>query len=144
MNKVILLGNVSRVEKVETKSGIAMARIGLATNRTRKLATGEFETKTDWHNIKCFGYTAEKALKNVAKGDKVLIEGSLVTEEYNGDKYTEIVASTLELTKKKAQTSNQSAGAPAKQSATPPADWDKRQPPAGTDAGDFPEDDIPF
>lgn len=57
--------------------------------------------KSQWHNIKCFGKTAEFAERYLKKGDKVLVEGRLMHRQWEDQdgrkKYgTEIVANHVE------------------------------------------------
>jgi len=83
MNKAIILGNLGQDPKrIETKNDTVMCRFSLATSEKRK--DQEF---TEWHNIVCFGKTAELVLKYVQKGRQLLVEGSLRTTKWD-DKET--------------------------------------------------------
>ena len=91
-NKVILIGNLTRdVElRYTPASGTAVAKFGLATNRTYKdSSTGENKQEVMFIDITVFGKNAEIANQYLAKGKRVLIEGRLVFEQWvdqNGQK----------------------------------------------------------
>jgi single-strand DNA-binding protein len=83
LNKVIIMGNLGQdPKKVETSTGNDMCRISLATSEKR----GDKEF-TEWHNIVCFGKTAELVMKYMKKGKTLLVEGSLRTNKWE-DKET--------------------------------------------------------
>lgn len=76
MNKVILMGNLTRdVKQFKSESG-EVARYTLAVDG----ANG-----TDFINCVAFGKAAEWAVRFLAKGKKVLVEGRLSTGKYEKD-----------------------------------------------------------
>jgi single-strand DNA-binding protein len=83
-NKVILIGNLTRdVELRYTPSGTAIAKFGIATNRTYKdQVTGENKQETMFIDVTVFGRSAEVANQYLKKGRRVLIEGRLVFEQW--------------------------------------------------------------
>ena len=83
-NKVILVGNLTRdVELKYTPTGTAIAKFGLATNRTYKdSVTGENKQETMFIDITVFGRSAEIANQYLRKGRRVLIEGRLVLDQW--------------------------------------------------------------
>jgi len=82
-NKVILVGNLTRdVEVRYTSSGMAIAKVGIATNRRFKSATGELKDETMFIDLTFFGRTAEVANQYLRKGSKVLVEGRLILEQW--------------------------------------------------------------
>jgi len=82
-NKVILVGNLTRdIEVRYTSSGMAIAKVGIATNRKFKSATGEMKDETMFIDITFFGRTAEIANQYLRKGSKVLVEGRLILEQW--------------------------------------------------------------
>jgi len=82
-NKVILVGNLTRdIEVRYTSSGMAIAKVGIATNRKFKSATGEMRDETMFIDITFFGRTAEIANQYLRKGSKVLVEGRLILEQW--------------------------------------------------------------
>jgi len=83
-NKVILVGNLTRdVELKYTPAGTAIAKFGLATNRTYKdSVTGENKQEVMFIDITVFGRSAEIANQYLRKGRRVLIEGRLVLDQW--------------------------------------------------------------
>jgi len=83
-NKIILIGNLTRdVELRYTPSGTAVAKFGLATNRTYKdTITKENKQEVMFIDITMFGRSAEIANQWLKKGKKVLIEGRLVLDQW--------------------------------------------------------------
>jgi len=111
-NKVILIGNLTRdVELKYTPSGTAIAKFGLATNRTYKdNLTGENKQETMFIDITVFGRSAEVANQYLSKGRKVLIEGRLVLDQWvdsTGQKRSKhsIVAERVQFMDSKSQSS---------------------------------------
>lgn len=81
MNKVILLGFLGRdPESRFTQSGMAVCKFSVATNEYAK-----GEKKTTWHNVTCFGKTAELAQAHLAKGRQVSIEGRIDYQSWEKD-----------------------------------------------------------
>lgn len=102
VNKVILLGHLGRDPEVKyTQSGTAVARFSLATNERFKGKDGQWQDKTEWHNVVLWQRLAELAGEHLHKGEKVYIEGRLETRSWDKDgekRYTtSIVASELVL-----------------------------------------------
>jgi single-strand DNA-binding protein len=88
VNKVILLGNLGKDPEVKyTPSGTPVAKFSLATNERFKDKEGNWQDRTEWHNITAWARTAEIAGEYLKKGSKVYIEGSLKTHSWD-DKTT--------------------------------------------------------
>jgi len=83
-NRVILVGNLTRdVELKYTPNGMAIAKFGLATNRSYKdNTTGELKQEVMFIDITVFGRSAEVANQYLKKGKKVLVEGRLVLDQW--------------------------------------------------------------
>lgn len=104
VNKVILVGNVGNDPEVKyTPSGIPVGKFSLATNERFKDKNGEFQERTEWHNIVVWQRLAEIVGEFVSKGSKVYVEGKLQTTSWedrqSGErKYrTQVVARDLVL-----------------------------------------------
>ncbi len=104
VNKVILLGNVGKDPEIRaTPSGMVIAQLTLATADRQKDQTGNWVDKTEWHNLVCFGRTAEVVRDYVKKGKQLYIEGKIQTRSWDDKesgqkKYrTEIVVNDLSL-----------------------------------------------
>lgn len=100
MNKIFLLGNVSReVEVRTTQNGVKVANFGIAVNRRFTNAQGNREA--DFFTVIAWRGLAEFAEKYVEKGKKLLIIGSVQNRQYDtqdGQKknVTEIIAEEIE------------------------------------------------
>ena len=102
LNKVQLIGNLGKDPEIKyTTSGTAVARLALATNERYKDKGGEWQDRTEWHNVVLWQRLAEIAGEYLKKGSKVYIEGRLQTRSWDDKqtgqkKYmTEVVASDL-------------------------------------------------
>ncbi|RDU63579.1 single-stranded DNA-binding protein [Helicobacter didelphidarum] len=83
-NKVIMVGNLTRdVELRHLNTGVALATIGLASNRKYKRQDGTQIDDTCFVDVTLFGRTAEIANQYLKKGSKVLIEGRLNYETWS-------------------------------------------------------------
>lgn len=89
INKVVLLGNVGKVEVKSFDNGRKLVQISLATQDGYKKANGDWENKTEWHRcIFAIPNLAEKAA-TLQQGDKIYLEGSINTNSWttkDGDK----------------------------------------------------------
>ena len=104
VNKVILVGNLGKDPEVKyTPTGVPVAKFSLATNERFKDKGGEWQDRTEWHNIVAWQRLAEIVGEYVKKGSKVYIEGRLQTSSWedkqSGEKKyrTEIIAHDLVL-----------------------------------------------
>jgi single-strand DNA-binding protein len=104
VNKVILIGNLGKDPEVKfTANGTPVAKFSLATNERFKDKEGQWQDRTEWHNITAWARTAEIIGEYVKKGSKIYIEGSLRTHSWDDKtsgqkKYmTEIVVNDLVL-----------------------------------------------
>lgn len=84
-NKAVLIGNLGRDPEVRyLPSGSAVCEFNVATTR-RKGAGENAQNVTDWHNITVFGKTAENCGQYLKKGSRVMVEGPIVTESWEGN-----------------------------------------------------------
>lgn len=100
VNKVILIGNLTKDPEVKTFEGDSKAcRFSVATNRNWKDKDGEKKEEVEFHNITAWGKLAEICGEYLHKGKKVYIEGRLRTRTYEKDGVkhyaTEIVADNM-------------------------------------------------
>lgn len=88
INKVILLGHLGKDPELKyTPQGTAVAKFSLATSDRFKDKDGNWQDRTEWHNITAWGRTAEIAGEYLKKGRQVYIEGALRTHSWD-DKQT--------------------------------------------------------
>jgi len=94
VNKVILVGNITRDPEIRSmNSGDKVANFSVATNETWKdKASGEKKERVQFHNVVVWNQNIVKVVESyVKKGDKIYIEGSIETRDYEKDgvkKYT--------------------------------------------------------
>jgi single-strand DNA-binding protein len=157
VNKVFLLGNVGKDPEIRsTPSGTMVATFGLATSDRYQDPQGNWQDRTEWHNLVAFKRTAEIIRDYVKKGSKLYIEGSLRTSSWDdkqsGQKRykTEIIVNDLSLLSGRDEGSGGAGGyGRAASSASSAASFDQRPPAAaGQDeyaqAAEISDDDIPF
>jgi len=101
INKVILIGNITKDPFVKTTTGDKkVATFTVATNRYYKSATGESLSEAEYTNCVAWGPLAERAEQFLTKGKLVYVEGHLKTriiDKEDGTKLykTEVVAGQL-------------------------------------------------
>jgi single-strand DNA-binding protein len=151
VNKVFLLGNVGKDPEIRsTPSGTMVANFTLATSDRTKDAQGNWQDRTEWHNLVSFARTAEIVRDYVKKGTKLFIEGKIQTRSWDdkesGQKRyrTEIIVNDLSLLSGRDDSSG-SGGYSRQQSSA--ANMDQRPAAAHdefTQSTEISDDDIPF
>jgi len=87
-NKVILMGNLTRDPELRfTPKGTAVAKLGLAVNRTWKTETGETKEDVLFIDVEAFSRQAETVAQYLKKGSPILLEGRLRMDTWD-DKQT--------------------------------------------------------
>jgi single-strand DNA-binding protein len=85
VNKVILLGNLTRDPELKQSAGKhTVCVFGLATNRSWPIKPGETQLATEFHRIVAFDKLAETCHQYLTKGRKVYVEGRLQSHPYTG------------------------------------------------------------
>jgi single-strand DNA-binding protein len=104
VNKVILIGNVTRdVEVKTTPKGTAVAGITLAVNRNYKADSGERREEVTFVDVELWGRVAEIAGEYVKKWNPLYVEGRLKQDSWedkdSGQKRTKlkVVAEGIQL-----------------------------------------------
>src|SRR3954470_13541421 len=96
-NKVILIGNITRDPELRyTPKGMAIAKIGMAINRTWKSETGESKEEVTFVDVEAFGRQAEVISQYLKKGRPILMEGRLKLDQWE-DKNTKQKQSKLKV-----------------------------------------------
>ncbi|HEV8631382.1 MAG TPA: single-stranded DNA-binding protein, partial [Thermoanaerobaculia bacterium] len=67
--------------------GQPVASFSLATSRRYKDRDGNRQEQTEWHNVVCYGKSAEIAGQYLTKGKQVFVEGRIQTRSWD-DKNT--------------------------------------------------------
>jgi len=87
-NKVILIGNLTRDPELRyTQSGVAIAKIGLAINRSWRSESGEMKEEVTFVDVEAFRKQAETICQYVKKGRALMVEGRLKLDQWD-DKQT--------------------------------------------------------
>lgn len=94
VNMAIVVGFVGDNPRVNTtQSGRKVASFTIAT--TEKGYTAQngttYPDKTEWHNIVCWGKTADVVERYIHKGSSLYIQGKMRTRSYNKDGITRYV-----------------------------------------------------
>lgn len=101
LNKVMLIGNLGSDPEIRTTpSGLKVAKLSLATNRTFQDKSGQQQEKTEWHRLTFFGRLADIVEQYVTKGDRLYVEGrieySQTQDDQGGTRYwTDIVVGEM-------------------------------------------------
>lgn len=83
VNKVTLIGNLGRDPEIrKLDSGSTVAKLAVATSENYRDASGNWQDRTEWHNVICWNALAEKAERSFKKGSLVYIEGKLTTRKW--------------------------------------------------------------
>ena len=149
VNKVILIGNLGKDPEVKyTPQGTPVAKLTLATNESYKDKDGQWQEKTEWHNVVLWQRLAEIAGEYLKKGSKVYVEGRLQTRSWedkqtNQKRYmTEVVGNTMVLLGGRGESATESGGHARAAAAN---NFDQRPPePEAVAATPITDEDIPF
>jgi len=147
LNIVTLVGHLGQDAKLTyAQSGTAIANMRLATSDRYKDKDGQWQDRTEWHNVIAFGKSAEFCGNYTHKGSLLLVEGRLQTRKWQDkdgqDRYsTEVVANRVQCLDKReaSQSEGQTRGQTRGQSQEP------AQTPAGNVRDAFEIDSsVPF
>jgi single-strand DNA-binding protein len=84
VNKIILLGNVGKDPEIRsTAGGTLVANLSLATSERYKDKGGEWQERTEWHNLVSYARGAEILRDYVKKGSKLYVEGRITTRSWD-------------------------------------------------------------
>src|SRR5437868_8564082 len=150
VNKVILVGNLGKDPEIKyTPSGTAVAKFSLATNERYKDKAGQWQDRTEWHNIVAWQRMAEIVGEYVKKGSKIYIEGRLQTSSWDDKesgqkKYrTEVIANDLVLLGGRGEGADSESSPRGRGAAASSNDFDQRAPEPEASA-QITDEDIPF
>lgn len=148
VNKVILLGNVGKDPEIRsTPSGAMVANLTLATSDRFQDQQGNWQDRTEWHNLVAFKRTAEIIRDYVKKGSKLYVEGKIQTRSWDdkdtgAKRYrTEIIINDLSLL------SGRDEGSSGNFNRSSGSSYDQRGPVPAEDVSqtaEISDDDIPF
>lgn len=147
-NKVILLGNLTRDPELRyTPKGTAVARLGLAVNRSYKTDTGEAKEEVTFLDIDAWGKQAELIAQYLRKGNPLFVEGRLRLDQWD-DKQTGQKRSAVKIVMENFQfiggRADGGGGAPPAPPSRPPARPVNPSEPPLSEGPPPEEDDVPF
>ena len=86
-NSVMLIGRPGAEPEVKNfNNNNKVARLRLAVTESKKNANGEWVNDTQWFPIVAWVPIADRVEKNVKKGKRIAIDGSLHNNEWTDDK----------------------------------------------------------
>ncbi len=147
-NKVIIAGNLTRDPELRyTPKGSAVAKIGMAVNRTWKNEAGENKEEVSFIDIEAWGRQAEVIAQYMRKGRPLLVEGRLKQDTWE-DKNTHQKQSKLKVVLESfsfIDSKGPDGGGPPGEAPRRPAPAAKpAESPEGGEAPAAEEDDVPF
>ncbi len=147
MNKIILIGNLTRDPEMRTtQSGVSVCSFGLAVNRRRKV---EGQPDVDFFNITAWRQLGENCARYLSKGRKVCVVGALQIRTYDGSDGTkrtsvDVEADDIEFLPNAGQAGDAPMQRPAAPSFSAPPAAPMGFPPVETGFTQVDEDELPF
>ena len=147
MNKVILMGRLTRAPEVRYSSGDnqkAVARYTLAVDRRYKRQ--EDEQTADFINCVTFGKGAEFAEKYLHQGTKIVVEGRIQTGSYtnkDGQKVytTDVIVESHEFAESKSSSQQDDSSVPSAPSRPDPS---SESTDGFMDLSEYDQQELPF
>ncbi len=149
LNRVVLIGNLTRDPEVRNiPDGTPVANLGIAVNRNRTNKQGEKEV--DFFSIIAWRKLAELCSQYLTKGAPIAVEGRLQSSSWEtaeGQKRSkvEVVADNIQFLNRRSESSGDFQNASATKTKQ---ETDSGLEPVGSkpsdDAGELPDDDVPF
>lgn len=141
MNKVILVGRLTRDPDTRVTANSSCTRFSIAVDRRFKQ---DGQPTADFPNCIAWGKTAEFVEKYFHKGMKILVEGRIQTGSYQNKEgqtiyTTDVVAESVEFVESKAASGNNNA--PANNNTAPAPQTDDE---GWMDVPEETEDELPF
>lgn len=130
--QVIILGSVGKDPEIKsTGGGTLVANFSMATSSSYKDKNGEWQEKTEWHNMVAYARTAEIMRDYVKKGATLQIVGHLQTRNWedkdSGKKIyrTEIIIDSLIMCGGKREADGSSSGSSSSKGRSSPGRGDR-------------------
>ncbi len=153
LNKVMLIGNLGADPEVRHfDDGGSLARLRIATSESYTNREGNRVENTEWHTVILRRGLAGVAEKYLKKGDKVFIEGSIRTRQWQDDQgqdryNTEIRAINMTMLGAPGPANSSDSGSSSSAPTPPPSNTSAQGSSANPSPSDFggdEEDDLPF
>lgn len=127
MNKVILMGRLTRDPEIRYSQGASQTAVGRFSIAVDRRFKREGQPEADFFNCTTFNRQSEFVEKYLHKGTKVVVVGSIQNDNYtnkNGEKVysVQVIVDEIEFAESKAASQGyDGAGAPAGQAPAPSA-----------------------
>lgn len=151
LNKALLIGRLGKEPEVRyTENNTAVATLNMATSDRYKDNNGDWQERTEWHRVVCWGRLAEIAQQFLKKGSQVYIEGSIHTRQWQDKdgqtRYTtEIKAAALQmLDAKSSSDSDSSANRENSAMNTKNPARQNQEIPQSNEFSNYEDDELPF
>lgn len=150
MNKMIVVGRMGSDPEVRyTQGGSAVAHFNVATKERWNDKSGNKQERTEWHRVILWGKTAEFAGQYCKKGDLVLCEGPIRTQEWTNNagqkQFTKELHANVSFEKLSwDDRSGGGSGGEAPAAGGGSGGYDQFNPGGGAKHGTEEEDDFPF
>jgi len=83
--RLVLVGNLGRDPELNySADGVPITNFSVATHHKWSDNEGQLQEETVWFRVAAFGKQAEVCQQYLSKGQKVLVEGSLIADPKNG------------------------------------------------------------
>ena len=82
-NQITLLGYLGKDASSSNKNGTTVTKFSVATKKSWKDQNDEWQEKSQWHQVVCFGETFEAMTPRLVKGAQVFVQGQLATHNYD-------------------------------------------------------------
>src|ERR1035441_7680183 len=82
LNRVTLLGHAGKDPQAHVLPSGTLVNLSLATSERFKDSRGEWQERTEWHNLVGYQRTGEILRDYVKKGSRLYVEGSLRTRSW--------------------------------------------------------------
>ena len=105
INQITLVGFLGRdAQKKALPNGTPVLNFSLATKKVWKDSNNEWQERTQWHQVVCFGDRMAKLAERLLEGTLVYVQGELTTRDRertiklpNGNTFIEAVVKQLEV-----------------------------------------------
>lgn len=83
LNRAMIIGRLGKDPETRyTQGGQPICNLTVATDESYKDASGNVQSRTEWHKIVVFSRAAENCQNYLRKGSLVYVEGSLQTRKW--------------------------------------------------------------
>jgi single-strand DNA-binding protein len=83
--RLVLVGNLGRDPEIHySNDGVPITNFSVATHHKWSGSNGEPQEETIWFRVATYGKQAEVCQEYLTKGQKVLVEGTLIADSQNG------------------------------------------------------------